>query len=139
MPPCINSDVKPEAEVKKANNVLQLNSLRKAIPEEAFKKSAVTSSFYMFFDYFMWGSALFAIISLKNSAIWSNMTFWQQAVASVVFWNIAGFFMWCIFVVGHDCGHGNFSESETLNDIVGHFTHGSIMVPFYPWQVVNLS
>ena len=51
------------------------------------------------------------------------------------FFSFLHYLIRCIFVVGHDCGHGNFSESETLNDIIGHITHGSIMVPYYPWQL----
>lgn len=133
MPPCVVDTNTVEG--KRAANALQLNSLRNAIPEEAFKKSAVISSMYMFFDYAMWFGAVYAIYSVKNSEIWHGMPFWQQALASVLFWNISGFFMWCIFVVGHDCGHSNFSESELLNDVIGHITHGSILVPYYPWQV----
>lgn len=52
-----------------------------------------------------------------------------------MFWNVAGFLMWCVFIIGHDCGHGTFSDYEWLNDVVGHITHGSILVPFYPWQL----
>eukprot|EP01035_Chromulina_nebulosa_P018266 gene18266-23941_t len=37
--------------------------------------------------------------------------------------------------LGHDCGHGTFSDSELLNDFIGHLTHGSILVPYYPWQL----
>ena len=66
------------------------------------------------------------------------MPFWQQTIASLVFWNIAGFFMWCIFITGHDCGHSTFSDSDILNDVIGHLTHGSILVPFYPWHVYFL-
>jgi omega-3 fatty acid desaturase (delta-15 desaturase) len=116
-------------------SVLQLNSLRKAIPNEAFVKSAVKAGQFMLFDYAIWLGAVYSIYTLRNSEVWTGLPEWQQWAATLIYWNVAGFFMWCIFVVGHDCGHGTFSESETLNDIIGHITHGSIMVPFYPWQL----
>jgi hypothetical protein len=37
----------------------------------------------------------------------STMAFWTATVAC---WMLSGLFMWCLFVVGHDCGHGTFSE-----------------------------
>lgn len=81
-----------------------MNELRKAIPEEAFQKSLPKSLFYMAFDYSMWGLAFAAIRALKESEIWTTLPFAAQAGASLLYWNVAGFFMWCIFVVGHDCG-----------------------------------
>ena len=133
--PEANADV-PSIDTKKSTaTALQLNNLRKAIPEEAFKKSVIKSSWHMVFDYAMWGGALYAIHTLRHAEVWATLPVWQQWAATLAFWNVAGFFMWCIFVVGHDCGHGTFSDSETLNDIVGHVTHGSILVPFYPWQL----
>lgn len=115
--------------------LLQLDSLRKAIPAEAFEKSLVRSLSYMFLDYAMWGASVYAIYTLRNSPMWEGMATWQQWLATLVFWNVSGLIMWCIFVVGHDCGHGTFSNYPLLNDILGHVMHGSILVPFYPWQV----
>lgn len=114
---------------------LKLDKLRAAIPKEAFKKSAVWGLFYMFFDYAMWLGSLYAIIQFNQSEYYQTAPVWQKHAASIAFWNWSGFFMWGIFVVGHDCGHGTFSGSKTLNDIVGHFTHASIMVPFWPWAL----
>lgn len=120
---------------KEAVKTLNLANIRKAIPEEAFKKSTAKSFQYMFRDYAGWFGSVYGIYKLSNSSIWADMPLWQQALASLVFWNIAGFFMWCMFVVGHDCGHTTFSDNQTINDVVGLFTHGSILVPFHPWQV----
>lgn len=138
MPPQIveNGDiVVQKGEVSAENPALQLNELRKVIPKAAFEKSLFWSMYYMFFDYTIWLGSTYAIYTLNNSVLWQSMPFWQQAVATIVYWAIAGFFMWCIFVVGHDCGHTNFSNYTLLNDIIGHITHGSLLVPYFPWQV----
>eukprot|EP00981_Chlorochromonas_danica_P009733 scaffold2801_cov161-Ochromonas_danica.AAC.13 len=119
----------------KSEELISLSEMRKAIPPKAFEKSLGKSLFYMIFDYAMWGGALAAIYSLVNSSIWATLPFWAQALASLTYWNVAGFFMWCLFVVGHDCGHTTFSNNRVLNDIIGHITHGSLLVPYYPWQL----
>jgi omega-3 fatty acid desaturase (delta-15 desaturase) len=120
---------------EKEAQALQLNSILKAIPEKAFEKSLTKSLAYMLFDYAMWGGSFLAMLRLVKSATWAKMALWQKAAASLTYWNVAGFFMWTIFVVGHDCGHTTFSKHKWLNNVIGHLTHGSILVPFFPWQL----
>ena len=116
-------------------NPLDLSVIRKAIPAECFVKSPLKATLYALFDYGMIAGSFYSMYTLTHSSVWSSLPWWQQAGATSAYWLVTGFFMWCIFVVGHDCGHGTFSDNEILNDIVGHLTHGSIMVPYYPWQV----
>ena len=117
------------------NPALSLDKIRAVIPKEAFVKSLFWSLFYMVFDYAVWIGATYLIWNFRHSEEYDSYPDYVQYGATLLFWNIAGFYMWCIFVVGHDCGHGTFSESSTLNNILGHICHGSIMVPFWPWAL----
>jgi len=110
---------------------LSLLALRKAIPAEAFVKDLPTSCYYLVRD--LAGAALglaglFAIqdIELGFVAYWT---------ASALCWGIEGLFMWCLFCIGHDCGHGTFSNYTPLNDLIGNIVHGLIMVPYWPWRL----
>jgi omega-3 fatty acid desaturase (delta-15 desaturase) len=132
---CITENQKSVLSSKKTAELLNLSNLKKQIPNEAFEKNLTKSIWYMLFDYIMWFGSLAAIYYLHTSGIYNTLPTWQQYLASFAYWNVSGFFMWAIFVVGHDCGHGTFSNSTMLNDIIGHITHGSILVPYYSWQL----
>jgi omega-3 fatty acid desaturase (delta-15 desaturase) len=114
---------------------LQLNVLKKHIPAQCFEKNVPLALGYMVLDLSMWAGVTFAMHSLCHTETWAGLELWQRWIATAVFWNLAGFLMWAVFIIGHDCGHGTFSDSEFLNDVVGHLTHGAILVPFYPWQL----
>lgn len=114
---------------------LQLLNIRNALPAHVFEKDLTKSLYYLFFDYFMWLGGVSLMYILVQSNAWNTLPFFVKTIAYILFCNFVGFFMWCIFVVGHDCGHGTFSEYEWLNDIIGHITHSSILVPYYPWQL----
>jgi omega-3 fatty acid desaturase (delta-15 desaturase) len=136
MPPCkTEQSVGSVFSSSKAQAALQLNTMRNAIPKEAFVKNVFRSFWFFFFDYAMWFGATYLMFTFSNSETWATLPQWQQYAINTAYLNWVGFFMWCIFVVGHDCGHSTFSEYEWLNDIVGHITHSSITVPFYPWQL----
>jgi omega-3 fatty acid desaturase (delta-15 desaturase) len=119
------------AERAKVDEMITLDALRNSIPKEVFQKDLFKSLYYLFFDYAVWIGSFYAMYTFTNSPYWEPLPFWAKAVASLLYWNIAGFYMWCLFVVGHDCGHGTFSNNRVLNDVLGHFIHGSISVPFW--------
>jgi len=82
-------------------------------------------SFYFFFQ------DLFILTLLIYSR-----KFWVYNWFGYIIWmNITGFFMWSLFVIGHDCGHGTFSSNPFINFVVGHVSHAPLLVPFYGWKL----
>nr|BAJ94071.1 predicted protein [Hordeum vulgare subsp. vulgare] len=105
-----------------------LATLKAAIPAHCFEKHLWTSIYYLARD--------FAIIAALY-ALYPAVCRYGDALGLLKFawWNVVGFFGWCLFVVGHDCGHRTFADSVMLCDIFGHIAHTPLLVPFHGWRV----
>jgi omega-3 fatty acid desaturase (delta-15 desaturase) len=100
-----------------------LQDLKSAIPPECFEPSVGRSLAYFFLDIGMI-AGLYAIAAHLDS--WYFYPF---------FWLAQGTLFWSLFVVGHDCGHGSFSKSKWLNNLIGHLSHIPILVPYHGWRI----
>lgn len=100
-----------------------LKDLKASIPAHCFEPSTWKSLSYFFLDVGI-VAALYAIASHLNS--WWFFPF---------FWLMQGTMFWALFVVGHDCGHGSFSKSKWLNNLIGHLCHIPILVPYHGWRI----
>jgi omega-3 fatty acid desaturase (delta-15 desaturase) len=129
---CQADDLKDAKALKAA---MQLPKIRAALPKEVFQKSLAKSMFYLIYDFFMVLGSLGVMMAVVQSEFWAGQTMVVKGLITLAYWNFSGFFMWCLFVVGHDCGHTNFSEYDLLNDVLGHLCHAAILVPYYPWRL----
>ena len=102
-----------------------LKDIRSAIPKECFNKSLPISLYYAVRDW----AIVFALYHFRES-------FFEHAlIGKLVWWNLVGFWGWCLFVVGHDCGHGSFSNYSLINEVIGHICHAPLCVPFNGWRI----
>lgn len=108
-----------------------LSTLRAAIPPHCLVKDTWRSVGYMIRDFAFIG-ACYAVYPYINA--YDGM-FNPCGLLKFAWWNVLGFFFWCLFVVGHDCGHRTFSDSVLLCDILGHICHTPILVPFHGWRI----
>ncbi|KAI8476515.1 MAG: fatty acid desaturase-domain-containing protein [Monoraphidium minutum] len=109
-----------------------LQELRAAIPEHCWKKARGAGGG----GGNPWRSLSFALLDLVIVAAMA----WGAARAKSwavwpLYWFAQGTMFWAMFVVGHDCGHGSFSDSRRLNDAVGHLMHSLILVPYHGWRL----
>lgn len=100
-----------------------LADIKNAIPANCLKKDTWRSMSYLIRDV-----AIVVGLAVGAQAI-------NQWWAWPLYWMAQGTMFWALFVVGHDCGHGSFSNSKELNDLVGNITHSSILVPYHGWRI----
>ena len=101
----------------------KLSELKNAIPEDLFESSVPKSLFYFFLD-------IIVIAGLFGLAVYLDSWLFYP-----VYWFLQGTFFWALFVVGHDCGHGSFSNSKWINSLFGHLAHTPILVPYHGWRI----
>ena len=114
--------------------------IKAAIPKHCFNRSYIWGMCYLIRDLataaaFVYGTSRVLSTDLPELSD-------PVAVATWVFgWTFYAFWMGTImtgpWVVGHECGHGAFSPSQTWNDIVGFVVHQALLVPYFAWQYTH--
>ncbi|KAF7299078.1 Oleoyl phosphatidylcholine desaturase [Mycena indigotica] len=121
-----------------------IKQLLNAIPAHCFKRSALRSSVYMFWNMFVvlacYQAAKLAdafvnpqTLSLPHPALYPFARFSIWALYG--FW--AGLFATGLWVVAHEAGHQAFSESKTINNTVGWILHSALGVPYHSWRITH--
>jgi len=106
-----------------------LEQIRAAIPRHCFEKSVPMSLYFFFKDWFLISFTYF--LAFEYHFLFARFPF----LMFPAFWLVQGTLYWALFVVGHDCGHGSFSEYPKLNFLIGHLTHTPLLVPFHSWRI----
>ncbi|XP_004490604.1 omega-3 fatty acid desaturase, endoplasmic reticulum [Cicer arietinum] len=101
----------------------KIAEIRAAIPKHCWVKNPWRSLSYVLRDVLVVAALVVAAIQLDSWFFWP------------LYWPLQGTMFWAIFVLGHDCGHGSFSDSTLLNNFVGHILHSSILVPYHGWRI----
>ncbi|URE01595.1 Omega-3 fatty acid desaturase [Musa troglodytarum] len=101
----------------------RIGDVRAAIPSHCWVKDPRRSMSYALRD-----AVVVALLALAAASL-DSWTFWP------LYWFAQGTMFWALFVLGHDCGHGSFSNSALLNNVVGHLLHSIILVPYHGWRI----
>ncbi|KAG6728773.1 hypothetical protein I3842_02G190400 [Carya illinoinensis] len=101
----------------------RLADIRAAIPKHCWVKDPWRSMSYVVRD---------VVVVFGLAAVAAYFNHW---VVWPLYWIAQGTMFWALFVLGHDCGHGSFSNNPNLNSVVGHLLHSSILVPYHGWRI----
>ncbi|CAM0145705.1 unnamed protein product [Urochloa decumbens] len=106
----------------------RIGDVRAAVPAHCWVKSPLRSLSYVARD-----AAVVAALALAAAAL-GDSSYWA-AVLWPLYWAAQGTMFWALFVLGHDCGHGSFSDIAALNTAVGLLLHSFILVPYHGWRI----
>ncbi|KAL7147879.1 hypothetical protein ABFS83_06G138900 [Erythranthe nasuta] len=101
----------------------KLSDIRAAIPKHCWVKNPWKSMSFVVRDV----AIVFGLAAV--AAYFNNLLLWP------FYWFAQSTMFWALFVLGHDCGHGSFSNNPKLNSVAGHLLHSSILVPYHGWRI----
>ena len=62
---------------------------------------------------------------------------WAACLLWPLYWFVQGTQMTGVWVLAHECGHQSFSESKTINNLVGLVCHSALLVPYHSWRITH--
>ncbi|KAF9030618.1 fatty acid desaturase-domain-containing protein [Panaeolus papilionaceus] len=120
-----------------------LKEIRAAIPAEMFVRDTRKGLLYFARDVLCaaiaWKSATYIDPYFTSAASKDLLTPIGAEVARwaswCVYWWFQGLIFTGIWVIGHECGHGAFSDHKIVNDILGFITHTAMWTPYFSWRI----
>ena len=101
-------------------SVPTLVEIKRILPKSCFQPSVGKSLYFVFKD-----SVIITTLYIANLLVEQNSDYkYAKYFVLPLYWYLQGTMFWAVFVLGHDCGHGSFSNYELLNNIIGNFLHG---------------
>lgn len=131
----VNDEVVGKSKATKEKELPPLAEIRAAIPKHCFEHSTVTALSLVLRD----GLIIAAIFFIAKSVLRvpgdsANPANVLDLLGWVLYAFVEGSAAIGWWVLAHECGHGGFSASRTLNDVVGWVLHSLMLVPYFSWQ-----
>lgn len=134
--PVTRRDGVPTPPAAQMQKVPALSTIESWMPKNVFHKDVALSSFYLVRDASAVVLGMGTLWLLAGNASFQALPFLVRLVINGTLQCLTGFSMWCLFVVGHDAGHGTYSDSWILNRVVGEISHSVFLcTPFIPWKL----
>jgi len=114
-----------------------IKDIRSAIPPHCFQRPLWKSFGYLLFDLVIMAIMFNLTRFIESEVTTERFGKWSGLIRHalwILYWCIQGSVMTGMWVIGHECGHGGFSEYEMVNDVVGLITHSALLVPFFSWK-----
>lgn len=109
-----------------------MKQIHDAIPAHCFKPSTLRSMAYVVRDYFY-----VAVLAYAATFISYIPNAYARGLAWATYSVFQGFVFTGIWILAHECGHGAFSKSKKLNNIMGLIMHSFLLVPFHSWKITH--
>ena len=111
--------------------------IKAAIPAECFDRSVFLSMSLVVRDCVMIAALAYVTSQLLSTEVPAEplsleMGVWVVGWSLYTFW--MGVLLFGIWILGHECGHGAFSDYPLLNDVMGLILHQAVLVPYFPWK-----
>jgi len=120
-----------------------MKEIKEAIPPHLFVRDTRRGLLYFARDLSM---AIFALKAMQSFELYlSNgplIQTWPPVAMSLVKWAMWLIYWWFqgliftgLWVIGHECGHGAFSDHKLVNDFLGFVVHSALWTPYFSWKI----